>query len=163
MSCARKRSMKDVLTPVEATLKICRRGSAPRRSPRRSKRRTFDTLPNTFRMLARMMLPIRMRPMSLDHVATSMSMSSSTASRPRSEVSKSVPEGLSSGEAGSASSPSTGRTWWCLCEYPNTRLTHDCANSVSSRLPSSHGDSPEKPCKRSTRSTPNPPPATTDP
>lgn len=46
--------MNEALTPAEVALKI------------------LDTLPSTFRMLARMMLPMRTSPINLDHVAMSI-------------------------------------------------------------------------------------------
>ena len=52
---------------------------------------TLLTLKSTFRILARMMLPIAINPISLDQAAMSSSTLRTSASRERSEVMRSVP------------------------------------------------------------------------
>lgn len=90
ISCARNSNMNEALTPVDVALN------------------TLDTLPKTFRILARIMLPIKTKPINLDQEAISISIFNSNANLPSSDVIKSVPGGgLSSDKMGSPL-PSTG-------------------------------------------------------
>lgn len=58
---------------------------------------TLDILPSTCLMFARIILPTKTRPINLDQVAMSRSISRTTANRPIKEVSKSVPAGTLDG------------------------------------------------------------------
>jgi hypothetical protein len=113
ISWARKSSMKDALVPSEVALKICKGGkervSEGRREGKRAGR-TLETLLKTLRMFAAMMLPMRTRPISRDHVATSRSMSRVTAIRVRREVRRSVP--CDATGVASVASSGRGRGLW---------------------------------------------------
>lgn len=120
----------EVLAPVEVALKIYQHiiQSVFRPHMRSSdKQRTLDTLPSTFLIFAKIILPIKINPIILDQTATSRSRCKISTRRLSSEVTRSIPPCLvvPSSRGGNSAAP------WCRCEYPKNKLTQ--AYGVSSR------------------------------
>jgi hypothetical protein len=96
INSARKSNMKEaeVLAPVEVALKIYQHiiQSVFRPHMRSSdKQRTLDTLPSTFLIFAKIILPIKINPIILDQTATSRSRCKISTRRLSSEVTRSIP------------------------------------------------------------------------